>query len=51
MDENMKEVYFSNYCERCKHFKTKEIDDPCDECLSAPGRPNSHRPLNFKEKA
>lgn len=51
MDENMKEVYFSNYCEMCKNYKTDETDDPCDECLTAPARPNSHRPLNFKEKS
>lgn len=48
--DRMKEVHFANYCESCQHFKTVETDDPCNDCLTAPARPNSHRPLNYKEK-
>lgn len=50
MIDDMKIVEFNEYCERCKHADTDPWEDPCDECLCAPARPNSRRPLNFKEE-
>lgn len=50
MDDNMKEVYFSEYCEKCKNHDTKETDEPCNECLDIPMRYNSHKPEKFEEK-
>ena len=45
-----KEVYFGHYCKQCEYWDTDDYKDPCDECLSNPGRLYSHKPLNYKEK-
>lgn len=45
-----KEVYFYEYCEKCKFKNTKETELPCDECLTHPVNQNSHKPINFKEE-
>lgn len=54
MDNDNKLVEFDKYCERCKYYKDNEKDPEhdykCDECLATPALPNSHKPLNFKEK-
>ena len=47
---DLMEVYFNLYCCKCQYEKTKEIDYPCCECLSIPGRVDSHKPELFKEK-
>ena len=44
-----KEVYFDEYCYKCKYKDTKECDYPCDECLENPSHLGSHKPLYFKE--
>ena len=49
-DEGYKEVNFEKYCKRCKHEKTNEVKDPCDECLGVPMNLYSEKPVNFKEK-
>lgn len=49
MEDNMKEVYFNLYCNQCKHKDLDDTKDPCNECLSIPGRPNSHKPFYFEE--
>lgn len=46
-----KEVYFSQYCKRCKHVKTPEDDDPCNECLTYPSNEHTHRPIKYEEAA
>ena len=45
-----KEVYFDEYCKKCKHEKVKEHDRPCDECLSEPLNLNTHRPVKYEKK-
>lgn len=50
MNENMKEVYFDQYCKTCKHEKLKENEEPCDECLAEGARPESHKPARWEEK-
>lgn len=50
MDEELKEVYFNEYCSKCKHEKIEETEDPCDDCLANPANVNSHKPVRFKEK-
>lgn len=45
-----KEVYFDQYCSKCKYKDTPEGEDPCDDCLAYPWMPNSHKPINFKEE-
>lgn len=48
MDE-MKEVYFSEYCKSCVNKDTDEHEDPCHECLTEGARYNSHKPARYVE--
>ena len=48
--DSYKEVYFNEYCSKCKHEKVKDEDDPCAECLEEPVNVNSHKPVKFEEK-
>ena len=50
MEENTKEVYFHQYCPTCKHLKTDEREEPCNECLTYPENTYSHKPINWEEK-
>lgn len=50
MDENLKEVRYDLYCEKCVHFEESQGDDPCHYCLEEPARQYTRKPLNFKEK-
>ena len=50
MEDQYKEVYFNEYCEKCKNKDVQEDKDPCNECLTNPVNVNSHKPVNFKEK-
>ncbi len=45
-----KEVYFSKYCETCKHEKTANDEEPCNECLENPTNLHSHKPINYEKK-
>ena len=45
-----KEVYFEQYCKKCKNEKLTEFEEPCAECLSNPTNLNSHKPVNFDKK-
>lgn len=44
-----KEVYFDQYCKKCKHKDLPEIEDPCDDCLAEPVNSYSHKPVYFEE--
>lgn len=44
-------VQYDKFCEKCKHFKTDEVDEPCDECLAEPTNDDSHKPVYFKESS
>ena len=50
MEENEKEVYYHEYCKKCKYRKKKEDEDPCNDCLAQPWNVDSHKPINFKEE-
>ena len=53
MDEqNYKEVYFDQYCRKCKYWKENDegLEEPCNECLSEPINIDSHTPVKFEEK-
>lgn len=50
MEDIYKEVYFDQYCKTCKYEKTKEEDDPCDECMSEPVNLFSHKPVKWTKK-
>ena len=49
-DNEFKEVYFHEYCEKCKHKDVKEKDEPCRECLDNPINSYSHKPVKFEVK-
>jgi hypothetical protein len=42
-----KEVYFDQYCNKCKYKTKSEEDDPCYECLHCPVNTDSHKPVMF----
>lgn len=50
MDNDMKEVYFDQYCKTCIHKSLKEDKKPCDACLEEPVNLNSHKPVRWEEK-
>ena len=50
MELRDKEVYFHEYCPKCKHEKCPEWEDPCDICLENPSNEWSHKPVYFEEK-
>lgn len=45
-----KEVYFFEYCKKCKHCGTDATEEPCNECLTNPMREYSHKPIKFEPK-
>ena len=45
-----KEVYYHEYCKKCKHKNVADTEAPCDECLSEPINLNTHRPVKYEEK-
>lgn len=48
MEYSYKEVYFGQYCKKCKHVDTKEDEEPCEECLNYPVNLYSHKPVKFE---
>lgn len=49
MENEGKIVDFHKYCETCKHFETKEWEEPCNECLENPTNKYTTRPVCYKE--
>lgn len=52
MEDNYKEVYYSEYCKTCKHEKDAEddVNSPCWDCLTQPMNVYSHKPILWEEK-
>lgn len=50
MTNDYEEVYFDQFCPKCKHEKVAEKDYPCNECLEEAVNVNSHKPVKFEEK-
>ena len=48
MDNNIKEVYFHLYCNKCEHAEKTEFEYPCDECMNYSYNTNSHKPVFYK---
>ena len=44
-----KEVYFSQYCSKCKHHAEPEDEGVCNLCLTFGWNTDSHKPINFVE--
>lgn len=47
---NLKEVYFDQYCKTCVHKDCAEAEDPCHECLNNCVNTNSHKPVRYVKK-
>ena len=45
----MKEVYFNQYCPKCKNYDLEGDEEPCFDCLSEPVNQYSHKPVKFEE--
>lgn len=50
MEDTYKEVYFGEYCKKCKYEKKAESEDPCYECLENPVNLYSHKPMCYEKK-
>ena len=46
---DLKEVYYKDYCKNCKYVKLKEHENPCNDCGKQPYNINSHKPVYFEE--
>lgn len=43
-----KEVLFSEYCPKCKHYEKLPSEDPCWDCLNQGWNYDSHKPIKFE---
>lgn len=50
MNGDYKEVYYNEYCTKCKHIKEVMTDEPCNSCLSEPINLYTHKPVRFEDK-
>lgn len=50
MNDGYKEVYYFEYCNKCKNINKSMTDEPCNECLSEPVNLYTHKPVHFEEK-
>lgn len=49
-DTDYKEVFFNQYCKKCKYGLIPENQEPCSECLEEPINQHSHKPVKYEEK-
>lgn len=45
----IKLVDFKTWCPKCKYYKTKESEDPCNECLEHGANEATTRPVRYEE--
>lgn len=45
-----KEVLFGYYCSKCVHESLDESDEPCNSCLSVPGREGTRKPVKYEPR-
>lgn len=43
-------VLFELYCPKCEFHDKSASSEPCNSCLSIPGRVDSHKPEKFVER-
>ena len=48
-DDDLREVEFHEYCNKCSFENLPEYKDPCHECLGIPYN-ESRQPFFFKEE-
>lgn len=44
-------VEFEKWCGACIHKDVREVDEPCNECLTHTTNEDSHRPVEFKQNS
>ena len=47
MDNIDKEVFYSEYCWRCKYKTVDENEEPCETCMTEFFNEYSHKPTQF----
>lgn len=50
MDEDLREVEYWKYCEKCKHKDLPENEFPCLECLDIPVNQYTSEPVKYEEQ-
>lgn len=43
-------VRFDEWCKKCTHYKVKDTEEPCNECLSRPVNVSTTKPQLFENK-
>ena len=46
----LKEVYFHEYCKKCKYKDLPATTEPCDDCNEIPYNEDSHKPVYFVQE-
>ncbi len=49
MDNTTKFVEFWKYCSKCKHYRKKDFEEPCNSCLEVGTREETEVPERFEE--
>lgn len=49
-EEDYREVYFHEYCPKCKYEKLTENEKPCRHCLAEPINLWTNKPVKFESK-
>lgn len=50
IENEYKEVYFHEYCIKCKYRERSGQQEPCCYCMDEPLNLHSHKPVKFEEK-
>lgn len=48
-DNEYQEVYYWEYCPKCKYYDKNSLKKPCEHCMDNPINLYSHKPVNFVE--
>ena len=48
MEGDLKIVNFYDWCKTCRHRNKLSNEEPCNECLAIPARPNSTKPEKWE---
>lgn len=47
MEVQNKMVTFEKYCKKCSHYKTPEVEEPCNTCMTQNYNENSECPVSY----
>lgn len=48
-DNRYQDVYYHQYCAKCKHYEKELLKEQCEHCMDNPLNLYSHKPVNFEE--